>query len=122
MGMGVGFTAALVCMAIVREVLGSGTFLAGAQSLLVLFGENTLGGFNGFTLDLPMVSPMLILVLAPGGFFTFGMLMACANKIAESRGKPKAEFKGCEACPMANNCSVLGKCDEANTAKEDAKV
>lgn len=121
MGMGVGFTAALVCMAAVREILGSGTFLAGAQSLLVLFGDNVLGGFNGFDLaaKVTAVSPMLILVLAPGGFFTFGLLMACANKIAESRGKPKAEFKGCEACPMANNCSVLGACENA---KEEAKV
>lgn len=114
LGMGVGFTAALMCMATVREILGSGTFLSGAQNLLVLFGDNVLGGFNGFDIasKITFVSPMLILALAPGGFFTFGILMACANKIAESRGKPKAEFKGCEACPMAHSCSLLGECDK----------
>lgn len=116
LGMGVGFTMAVCCMASVREILGAGTFLSGAQNLLVLFGDNVLGGFDGFTLipEGSAISPMTIFILAPGGFFTFGLLMACANRIAEKKGKPKAELGGCQSCPMAANCAKLanGGCDE----------
>ena len=123
LGMGIGFTVALCCMATVREILGAGTFLADAQNLLVLFGENTLGGFNGFTVikDSSMLKPMTILIMAPGGFFTFGILMACANKLAESKGKPKAELKGCEACPMAKSCALIAK-GESCSEKEDKEA
>ena len=120
LGMGVGFTMALCCMASVREIIGAGTFLAGAQNLLVLFGDNVLNGFNGFTL-IPQdgaISPMLIFILAPGGFFTFGILMACANKIAEKKGKPRAELGGCQACPMAKNCALLADGKECSDKKE----
>lgn len=121
LGMGVGFTMAVCCMASVREILGAGTFLSGAQNLLVLFGDNVLGGFDGFTLipDGGVISPMTIFILAPGGFFTFGILMACANRIAEKKGKPKAELGGCQSCPMAANCSKLtnGGCDESKEAE-----
>lgn len=117
LGMGVGFTMAVCCMASVREILGAGTFLSGAQNLLVLFGDNVLGGFDGFTLipEGGVISPMTIFILAPGGFFTFGLLMACANRIAEKKGKPKAELGGCQSCPMAANCSKIanGGCDES---------
>lgn len=121
LGMGVGFTMAVCCMASVREILGAGTFLSGAQNLLVLFGDNVLGGFDGFTLipDGGVISPMTIFILAPGGFFTFGILMACANRIAEKKGKPKAQLGGCQSCPMAANCSKLanGGCDESKEAE-----
>ena len=120
LGMGVGFTIALCCMASVREILGAGTFLAGAQNLLVLFGENVLNGFNGFTL-IPqdgVISPMMIFILAPGGFFTFGILMACANRIAEKKGKPKADLGGCKTCPMAKNCAILAEGKGCGEKKE----
>ena len=35
------------------------------------------------------IAPMIIFILPPGGFFVFGMLIACANRLAERRGKPK---------------------------------
>ena len=87
LGMGIGFTAALFLMGTVREVLGAGSFLG---------------------LSIPVLSqnPMLIFILPPGGFFVFGMLMACVNKLAESRGKPRAELRGCDACPMAATCKL----------------
>ena len=94
LGMGVGFTMALCCMASVREIIGAGTFLSGAQNLLVLFGDNVLGGFDGFTL-IPqdgVITPMTIFILAPGGFFTFGILMACANRIARRRASPRLNW------------------------------
>lgn len=89
LGMGVGFTAALILMGGVRELLGAGTLL-------------------GFQILPESVPPMTIFVLAPGGFFVFGILMACANKLAEHKGKPKANL-GCAGCPMAETCTVADK-------------
>ena len=120
LGMGVGFTIALCLMASVREILGAGTFLAGAQNLLVLFGDNVLGGFNGFTLPwTEYLTPMTVFILAPGGFLTFGLLMACANRLAESKGKAKAELGGCQACPMAKNCALLAEGKACNDEKKE---
>ena len=55
-GMGLGFTIALVCMGSIREIIGAGTW----------FGIQILPA---------AIDPMLILILAPGGFFVFGVLM-----------------------------------------------
>ena len=68
LGMGVGFTTALFCMGFIREFLGTGTItislLNGGNALFpAMFGDN----------------PMTIFILAPGGFFVFGMLIALAN-------------------------------------------
>ena len=87
LGMGVGFTCALILMSGIRELLGAGCLF-------------------GFRILPESIPPMTIFVLAPGGFFVFGMLIALANKLAEKKGKPKAELKGCEACPMAGTCSM----------------
>ena len=109
LGMGVGFTVALLCMATVREFLGNGTLFSGADSLLNLIGITSFTGIEIFSRlpDALQIKPVLIFILAPGGFFTFGLLMACANKIAEGRGKPKAELRGCDSCPMSGSCSLL---------------
>ncbi len=111
LGMGVGFTIALCCMGLVRETLGSGTFLSGVASIN-----------NGSGLAIPFLSqhPMLIFVLAPGGFFVFGLLMACANKLAEEKGLPKAVLHGCENCPMAKSCTIKEK-ENCASGEEVAK-
>lgn len=62
LGMGAGFTLALMVLGAVREVLGNGTVLG-----LSLFGE-------GFT-------PMLVMILPPGAFLTLGILMAIFNAV-----------------------------------------
>ena len=98
-GMGVGFTAALLLMGGIRELLGAGSIA-------------------GFTVLPEAIPPMTIFVLAPGGFFVFGILIALANKVAEYNGKPKAELKGCSACPMASTCTLIGTND---ACKEEAK-
>lgn len=87
LGMGIGFTAALFLMGAVREIFGAGTFLGAGVPFL---SEN----------------PMLIFILPPGGFFVYGILMAVVNRIAESKGKKRAELRGCEACPMAATCNI----------------
>ena len=110
LGMGVGFTGALFCMGLIREGLGSGTFLSGIASI---------NGGNGFAIPFLSENPMLIFVLAPGGFFVFGILMAVANKLAEGKGLPKAELHGCENCPMARSCTIAHK-ENCDSKKEVA--
>lgn len=88
-GMGLGFTIALVVMGSIREIIGAGTW----------FGMQILPA---------AIDPMLILILAPGGFFVFGMLMACANKLAEKKGKAPATL-GCAGCPAAESCGQAQK-------------
>ncbi len=92
LGMGVGFTAALMCMGIVREVLGAGVI-------------DLTSYVDGLKIEIPFLkdNPLLIFILPPGGFFVFGMLMAVVNKLAEKKGKPKAELN-CSGCPMKDNC------------------
>ena len=60
-GMGIGFTAALTLMGMIRELLGAGT----------LFGiEITQGA----------IEPMLIFILPPGGFYVYGIMVELSNK------------------------------------------
>ena len=117
LGMGIGFTFALVVMATIREVLGSGTFMDGMDSLTKLFGVTSFTGIHDI-----LSTPIAILTMAPGGFLVFGLVMAAANKLAEHKGKPKAELEGCSACPMAGTCGIAGteeSCDAK--AKEETK-
>ena len=88
-GMGLGFTLAICAMAVIREVLGSGTFCG---------------------LPVPWFSgnPIGIMTMAPGGFFVFGCLIALVNKISKGRAIKKKEF-GCAGCPMADSCGQLGE-------------
>ncbi|NMP36686.1 MAG: electron transport complex subunit E [Clostridiales bacterium] len=118
LGMGIGFTAALFCMSLIRESLGAGTMFADAQNILSLFGDNVLNGFNGINLfeNAVHLQPMTLFILPAGGFFVFGLLIALANKLSAKKGLPKAELHGCEHCPMASNCSKLAE------GKEEATV
>lgn len=102
LGMGVGFTAALFLMGAVREILGAGSFA-------------------GISIPFLSSNPMLIFILPPGGFFVFGVLMATVNRIAESRGKPRAELRGCEACPMAASCKLNKRETESEGASVESK-
>ena len=90
LGMGIGFTMALLLMGSIREILGNGTW----------FGMVINNG--------SVIQPMLILILPPGGFFVFGMLVALANKLAERKGKEPAKL-GCASCPAAASCSKVSE-------------
>lgn len=68
--MGIGFTAALVALGAVREVLGSGTLFANASLLL---GDGL--GFLEVTI-FPDYGGFLLLILPPGGFIVLGFLLA----------------------------------------------
>ena len=92
LGMGVGFTAALLAMGIIRELLGAGT----------VFGIPLLSNF---------MDPIIIFLLPPGGFFVFGILIAIAGKLSTEGKAP--ETMGCAACPLAASCSkVQEKCEK----------
>ncbi|MBE6972930.1 MAG: electron transport complex subunit E [Ruminococcaceae bacterium] len=84
-GMGIGFTLTLTIMGSIREVLGSGTWMAGLDGLLSFLPE-------GFAIQvLPAsVDPFTIMTSAPGGFFVFGVLMAGATWLTTRPKKVKA--------------------------------
>jgi electron transport complex protein RnfE len=84
-GMGLGFTFALFLMGSIRELLGSGAWM-------------------GIPLTSSFIDPMTIFMLAPGGFFVFGCLVALINKISKGNAIKKKEI-GCGGCPAAGSCS-----------------
>ena len=95
LGMGAGFTASLVVMGSIRELLGNGT----------LFGWPENG----------LLPPITIFVLPAGGFFVFGMLIYLANKLSHKLDKDAAKkelgTQVCAACPMASSCHTAGACE-----------
>lgn len=62
LGMGLGFTFSLTVIGCIREVLGVGT----------LFGKAVMPEFY---------TPATVMILAPGAFFTLGILMAVLNAV-----------------------------------------
>lgn len=78
---GLGYTAALVIMCIVRELLGSGTF-----------GKGVLGADGIQILSEPY--PALIVILPVGGFLCLGCLMAFTQWL-NKRLKEKEGAKSC---------------------------
>jgi len=86
LGMGAGFTLALLVTATIREIIGSGTWFGIALPL-----------FSDFNVP--------VLTMAPGGFVVFGLLMALVNKFFKNK-KRKKEF-GCAGCPSAASCGAL---------------
>lgn len=74
-GMGIGFTLALVIVSSIREIIGNGTWFG-----LTLFGA----GFR----------PALIFALAPGGFLVLGMVMGFVNYIDNRRAKKLSTTEG----------------------------
>ena len=97
LGMGVGFTLALLLMASIREIFGAGSWCG---------------------LEIPFLSenPIMIFSVPAGGFFVFGCLIALVNKIMKKRGVKND--RGCEDCPSASLC---GKNKQNNEKQEDNK-
>lgn len=61
-GMGIGFTLAITLMASIREILGNGTIF-------------------GIPLLTEGAKTMLLFIMPPGGFITYGFLIAIMNRI-----------------------------------------
>ena len=104
LGMGCGFTAALVVMGSIREFLGNGT----------IFGWPDGG----------LIPAITIFVLPAGGFFVFGMLIWLTNKLtAKWEGRETEPVEpGCAGCPNAAACAGCGAEHPADVTegKEDA--
>lgn len=71
-GMGLGFTLAITIMGCIRELFGNGT----------IFGFNVFG--QGY-------DPMLIMILAPGGFIVFGLMLGIVNALTNRKQKSGKE-------------------------------
>ncbi|RME27306.1 MAG: electron transport complex subunit E [Deltaproteobacteria bacterium] len=70
-GMGIGFTFALLCLGSLREILGSGS----------LFGFDLFG---------PGYEPWVVMILPPGGFIMLGLILLFFNQVAAWRARHQA--------------------------------
>ncbi len=76
LGMGLGFTTTLFLLGGVREILGNGT-------LTVFEYKETVIRYLVFSPE--SVSPILVMILAPGAFITLGFFIALKNYIDGAR-------------------------------------
>ncbi len=90
-GMGLGFTVALIFIGGIREILGAGTIF-------------------GITVTPASYTPISIFILAPGAFFVLSILTALQNKLkapSATNGSVKKKKKSgcsgdCMSCPSHN--------------------
>ena len=87
-GMGIGFTITLTIMGSIREIIGSGTWMAGLGKLIPALGAD-------FSIRVipESVDTFSLMTSAPGGFFVFGILMAGATWLTT---RPKKEAPAVE--------------------------
>ena len=90
--MGLGFTLALLAMAIIREVFGAGSF---AGISIPFLKDHTVN----------------ILTQAPGGLLVYGLLIFAVTALTQGRAPKKKSF-GCEGCPSAGNCAACAGKEE----------
>lgn len=83
-GMGAGFTLALLAMSTIREIIGSGSWA-------------------GITIPWVCDHTIPIIAMTPGGFLVFGLMIALVNKITKGKAIKKKDF-GCTGCPSAGLC------------------
>ena len=97
-GMGIGFTLALLLMASFREIFGAGTW---------------------FGMEIPVIKDHVIgiMTMSPGGFFVFGCCIALVNKITKGKAIKKKDFS-CAGCPSAAVCGSQGACGEKKEGAE----
>lgn len=93
-GMGLGFTFALVVLGFFRELLGAGN----------LFGYRVMPAFY---------QPANIMILAPGAFLTLGIIMAALNYVNLQKGKSGMEIHDCKSCGVG--------CDIPDNVKMEMK-
>ncbi len=88
LGMGGGFTIALLIMGSIREILGSGTWM-------------------GYALTKDLFDPAVLMILPPGGFLAFGFIVAAINKYSTLKIQNKEIASGCgincAGCPNGNS-------------------
>lgn len=98
-GMGLGFTIALLAMSTIREVFGNASF----AGIAIPFLEDYKIEF---------------LVKAPGGLLIYGCLIALVYVITRGKAPLKKSFS-CAGCPNATNCQT-GTCEAPAEAVDEA--
>ena len=86
LGMGAGFTLALLFIAGLRELFGTGMLLGGTSLAIQVFPQS----YDG---------PM-IMILAPGAFLVIGLLIGMFNLIGEYQEKQAAKAKASQQLVM----------------------
>ena len=114
LGMGLGFTLSLTVIGMIREILGAGQIF-GFQILPL---ADASAGTIGYT-------PIIIFILAPGGFFVLATLVAIRNwvliKQAE-KGKATSDVVVCEMNCAACSAACGGKLVFDGLVKDMAQV
>lgn len=90
-GMGLGFTSALFLIGFIRELIGAGTVF-------------------GLAVTVNYIEPMVVFMLAPGGFFVLGCLVALITALSRGRAIKIKEI-GCDSCKICE-ASKEGGCKE----------
>ena len=80
-GMGVGFTLALILISGIREMFGNGTLL----------GYPILG---------PHYDPSIVMIMPPGAFLTLGLLIGAMNYITMRKNKSQGTLSGKAHCHL----------------------
>ena len=96
LAMGLGFTAVLVVLGAMREIIGQGTFMAQAH---LMFGE--IGKLFTLTL-IDDYRGFLLAILPPGAFIGLGLLVALKNVIDERRKRKAAQAPEAAATPLSD--------------------
>ncbi len=108
LGMGLGFTAALTAIGIVRELLGAGEGFGFPVINNALAGLSSAIGMS----EPPEYVPISIFVLAPGAFFVLAALTALQNRVKRSM-----QEKGRSADKIQSGCSTdCTACGESGCA------
>ena len=116
-GMGLGFSLALTCIGLVREILGSGKFFGFAilgSKAPEIFGSDILQHYV----------PINIFVMAPGAFFVLAALTAIQNKVkinGEKKGKDMSRIQsGCsEDCMACGESGCARRFYDADAGKKE---
>lgn len=97
LGMGLGFTIAIVAVSAVRELLGAGTLL-------------------GFQVMPDSFEPMIVMVTPAGAFLVLGVLIALSvwyerrRQLRAGQEPEEAPISPCAACPL--DCALAGSATE----------
>lgn len=107
-GMGLGFTCSLTLIGCIRELLGNGTI------------------FGAAILPPDIYAPALLVILAPGGFITLGILMAFIRHL-KMRKEEKAtgvqsSYDGWHELDACGGCALKGICHGGTTGSVCAKT
>jgi electron transport complex protein RnfE len=88
LGMGLGFTFAITVFAAIREAIGAGTVF-------------------GFPVFVNSYDPVMMVLMAPGGFIALGLILGGINHLsAKKKKEAKVDGLHCASCPNSDHCGA----------------